>query len=362
MSIWERVRRTGQRQARAFVFKEIPHAGEDTITAQPALIPGQDYFRIWLSEMFLGQRSTLTADWLPAAHARVSVTGHGRSPVEYSKMLRPDPEYMAQGVELNYQLTDLVPYNGGVVEVETALVAWQQANRLDAAVEVLQAVSAIPIPSAAPALKVAEQITSAAKTLVQKGDGAVHLHLHQSFVAPEDGEPKQPEPGNILRPTYLAVLLADENEVSPGALRVIDNRLCKVGADGQLAHLLGWDFLLMRVEGRSTRDDFWLPELQELLDKAVEALEAGQPSLAEHYRSAAIAIAWRSPAFTWTDRDRLIDSIKRRFGQVAERGLGVVAGRQPKTINEIVQQYAPPLEEVRARGPMTEAKAFAFAS
>jgi hypothetical protein len=358
MSVWEHVRRTGQREAKVFVFREIPQEGGDHAGAGQALVPERDYFRVWLCEMFLGKRSTLLADWLPAAHARVSMTRSGGPPVESCKVLRPDPAHLAQGVRLNYQLTDLIPYNGGVVEVEAALVAWQQTNRVDAALDVLQTISALPIPSLAPALTVAQQVTSAAQRLVQNADGAVHLDFHQSFVA-SHGDGQHPQPGSVLRPMYLAVLLADESQVSPGTLRVIDNRLHQVGPDGAVEHLRGWDFLLLGIEGRSVLDDFWLPELEDLLNSAVQALLAGQPAIATYYRDAAVAVAWRSPMFNWADRDRIIDAIKGRFDHVAQRGLGATAARRPVSLTEIVHQHGPSIAEVRARGRMTEASAFA---
>lgn len=360
MRIWDKMRHTGQRDTKAFVFREIPQAGIAPGTAGPALMVEQDYFRVWLCEIFLGTRSTLLADWLPAAHARVSVTRPGRTPLEFSKVVRPQPGHLAQGVRLNYPLTDLIPYKGGVVEIEAALVAWQQANRIDVAVELLQAVSALPVPSVAPALAIAAQVTTAARDLVRKGDGAVHLDLHQAFVSSENGAATAPETGNILRPTYMAVLLADENEVSPGTLRVVNSQLCQLGTDGKVRHLLGWDFLLLRVEARSAIDDFWLPEMEELLDKAIAALEASSPTVARHYRSAAIAVAWRSPLFTWSDRDRIIGAIKARFDEVADRGLGAAPARRPESLTAMVEQYGPTADQVHDRGRMTEANAFAL--
>ena len=357
--IWEKVRRTGQRQAQAFVFQEIPSAGAHPGVPQPALVPEQDYFRVWLCEVFLGTRSTLTADWLPLVHARVAVTRPGWPPLEYSKVLEPEPGHLAQGVQLNYPLTDLIPFKGGVVEVEAALLAWQHAYPIDAVVDLLKMLSTMPIPPAAAALAIATQVTTAVRDLVQKGNGAVHLDLHQSFAASGNEEGRNAEPENALRPSYLAVLLADESQVSPGTLRVVDSQLHQVGDDGQLRHLLGWDFLLLRIEGRATLDDFRLPEVEELLNKAMAALEAGRPTVATNYRSAAIAAAWRSPLLTWTDRDRIIDAIKARFDHVAQRGLGVVPTPAPESLTALVGQYGPDVGEIRARGPMTEASGFA---
>jgi hypothetical protein len=359
MSVWEKVRRTGQRQARAFVFQPIPSAGADPGELQPALVPEQDYFQVWLCQMFLGTRSTLTADWLPAAHARVSLTRTGRPPVEYSKVLRPAANQLAQGVWLNSPLTPLIPFNGGTVEIEAALVAWQQTNRMDVAVDLLQAVSALafPLPAIAPALGVATIVTTAARDLADKCDGAVHLNLHQSYTS-GDGVGNGLEPETVLRPTYLAVLLADENQVSPGTLRVVGSRLCHIDDEGQLRPLVGWDFLLLRVEGRATMDSFWLPEMEDLLDRAIMALEADNRKLAESYRTAAIGIALRSPLFTWVDRDRIVEAVKARFDHVASSGLGAVPIAKPESLTALVKQYGPSVSEVLIRGRMSEASAF----
>jgi hypothetical protein len=359
MSVWDMVRRTGQRQARAFVLQPIPSSGADPGEPQPALVPDQDYFQVWLSQMFLGTRSTLTADWLPAAHARVSLIRTGRPPTEYSKVLRPEAHQLAQGVKLNYPLTPLIPFNGGTVEIEAALVAWQQSNRMDVAVELLQSVSALafPLPAVAPALGVATIVTTAARDLVDRCDGAVHLNVHQSYTA-ANGAGNGPEQDTVLRPTYLAVLLADENQVSPGTLRVVDSQLRHVDDHGQLRHLVGWDFLLLRVEGRATLDSFWLPEMEDLFDRAITALEAGNRTLAENYRTSAIALVWRSPLFTWVDRDRIVDAVRARFDHVASRGLGAVPTRKPASLTELVTQYGPSVSEVQKRGSMSEASAF----
>lgn len=359
MPLWDKVRRTGQRQARAFVFQQIPSSGADPGELQPALVPEQDYFQVLLCQMFLGTRSTLAANWLPAAHARVSLTRTGRPPEEYSKVVRPEAHQLAQGVKLNYPLTPLIPFNGGMVEIEAALVAWQQSNRMEVAVELLQSVSAIafPLPAVAPALGVATIVTTAARDLVDKCDGAVHLNLHQSYTS-GDGAGNSPEPDTVLRPTYLAVLLADENQVSPGTLRVVSSQLCRIDNDGQLRNLVGWDFLLLRVEGRATLDSFWLPEMEDLFDRAITALEAGNPALADSYRKAAIGIVYRSPHFTWVDRDRIVGAVRARFDHVAKSGLGAVPTRKPESLTQLVKQYGPSVNEVRRRGAMSEASAF----
>lgn len=351
MAFWDSVRRTGQRQAQAFLFKELPGAGDGR-----EVLPGTDYVRVWLCEMFLAQQSTLLANWLPAAHVRVSLTEKDRPTTEYSRVLRPDLRTTTGGVVLlNHPITDLVPYNGGVLELDAALVGLQTGTRLDIVVDLLDAVSALPLPGLTEAVAVAKQVTSSAKKLVQDTDGVVHIDLHQGWSSGGgDGAGR----GNVLRDSYVAALLATDQQLDPGSLRVVKDRLHQSGAGGD-SHLLGWDFLLLRVEVRDARDDFWLPELEEQLAKAVDALAEGMPDLAERYRSAAIATVWKSPAFTWADRDRVIQAVHARFDAVAGAGRGASAGSGPADLNELVHEYGPSLDDIRARGPLTPEQAFA---
>jgi len=352
MSFWDAVKRTGQRQAQAFILTELPGPGDGR-----AAIPETDYIRVWLCEMFLANQSTLLANWLPAAHVNVSLTQQGQPATEFSRVLRPKPDNNAGGsVLLNYPITDLVPFNGGVLEVEAALVGLQTGTRLDVVVDVLQAVSQLPLPGFDQAISIARQVSSSTKSLVEGTDGAVHIDVHQGW---SSGPGVNAAASNTLKDIYMAALLASDQQVDPGSLHVVDGRLHQAGSDGSTSHLLGWDFLLLRVEVCDRRDDFWLPELKDQLNKAIDALNEGAPDLAERYRTAAIAMAWKSPAFTWTDRDRVIGAVHARFDAIASSGHGAAGISGPESLAELVNTYGPTVDEVRAKGPLTPELAFA---
>ena len=116
--------------------------------------------------------------------------------------------------------------------------------------------------------------------------------------------------------------------------------------------------VLLRVEGRDHRDDFWLPELEELLGKAIDALEQGLPAVAERFRTAAVAVVWRSPLFTWSDRDRVIQAVHARFDAVAGGRRGASGVPEPQDLTELVNAYGPDPAAVLARGPLTTEEAF----
>jgi len=337
MRIWEQLKRTGRRQAGVDVLAEIAVAGT------PALVPDEHYFRVSLAQMHLADQSTLLADWVPGAHVTVGYRRQGAPDAEYSRVLRPDPERLAQGARLNFPVSDLVPYRGGVVEIEAALFGLQTGNRLDLVVDVLQLVSGLGLPAVGPALQVAGQVTKAARELVASG-GAVHLAMHQSYVAGGGANAD-----NVLRPLYIAALLAEDGP-APKSLSVAGDQLQAADDAGGATPLLGRDFVLLKIEGRPDRDDFWLPELELFLSKAIAALRANDRSRAEDYQKDAIAAVWDSPALTWVDRDRVIASVRQRFAAVANSGLGAAGDREP-SVRELVETYGPPVDLVLAQGP-----------
>jgi hypothetical protein len=349
MGLWDKIKRTGQREASAYLLEKVDAEQETS----RSLVPHQDYFRIWLCEMFLAKESTLLSSWLPAASVEVTVSRAGRPTAGYSRVLRPEAETQGGTILVDYPVTDLVPYDGGTVEIDAALLGLQSSTRLDLVVDLLHTISLIPMPGVDQALTVAKQVTSAAREMVKSTDGAVHLDLHAAWASADDQGG-----GAGLQSGYIAALLATAKQVDAGQLRVVGNRLHRTDGSAT-AHLLGWDYVLLRVEGRDHRDDFWLPELQEQLDKAVDALGDGMPDLADRYRTAAIAVVWKSPQYTWADRDRVVDAVNTRFAAVAGGGRGAAAGPAPQDLNELVQRYGPTREEVLARGPRTPEQAFA---
>jgi len=339
MKLWDRIRHTGRRKAGADVLAEL---ADD---AALPLVPDQHYFRVLLAQMHLADRSTLLSHWLPGAHVDVSYTRQDAAPVRYSKVMRPDLRHLAEGARINYPITDLVPYRGGVVEIDAVLFGLRTGTRLDLAVDVLQAVSGLQLPAVGPAVAVASQVSAAARALVDSGDGVAHLTVHQSYLA--GGAVNA---GNTLRPLYLAALQHSDATPAPAALRVVNDRLHTTAA-GAPQPLLGVDFLLLRIEARPDRDDFWLPDLELFLSKAIAARRNGNHTAAEAYRQDAIAAAWDSPTLTWVDRDRVVAAVKARFAAVADAGLGVTGRTEPRSLRELVETYGPSTDLVLARGP-----------
>src|SRR5262249_55565535 len=123
--------------------------------------------------------------------------------------------------------------------------------------------------------------------------------------------------------------------------------------DGAAAEpLTGYDYVLLRVEGRSERDDWRLKDISDLLGKATEAILKGEEKEAEAFRVAAITAAWRSDDFAVGDRRRIVQAIKGELEAVQAEGKHAV-GDEPRSLAEIIKLHAMDVELANKLPPIT---------
>lgn len=121
-------------------------------------------------------------------------------------------------------MTALLPFSGGVVEVEAALYRASSGGPVETAVAIAGELASLIGPPLSTAAVVAEKVSAGLDAVLAKqGDDPV-LGVHWSMSTQGGG-------GHVLRPGHLAVVNAAEHEL-PGPLRVVDGRLS--GPDGLL--------------------------------------------------------------------------------------------------------------------------------
>jgi hypothetical protein len=114
--------------------------------------------------------------------------------------------------------------------------------------------------------------------------------------------------------------------VAEKRLSVQADQLLYSPRDGEApAPLQGYDYLLLRVEGRAERDDWRLKDIQGPLDQAKAALIQGRTEEADAFKKATLAAAWLSPDLAVQDRSRVVRAIKAEWAQIEAEGLGAVA-------------------------------------
>src|SRR5262249_27597280 len=169
-----------------------------------------------------------------------------------------------EGVVLNHKLSELVPFNGGNVNIDAELLAVKGKDYLEVTINVLQDFSGLISAPLGQVLDVAEKVSKGIDTLMDKDGNQVHLAFHQSFISAGGGG------GADLKPGYIAVILATEEQIDKGLFRVKKDQLY-YGPQGQEQPLRDYDYMLFRIEGRKERDDWRLKNIEDPLNKAIEA-------------------------------------------------------------------------------------------
>ena len=109
----------------------------------------------------------------------------------------------------------------------------------------------------------------------------------------------------------------------PGSLQIRDGRLqMDIGSGPDLVQ--GIDYLVLRVECRTERDDWRFPELDALVQRAGVAYLEGHEDEYRARRTEAVARAWSSPDLIPNDRKRVARLVAEEIDGVKE--LGVVPG------------------------------------
>lgn len=347
------LRNWATQNADRYLYVPIPRERTDTAHSSESLEPDQSYFRLWLSEMFLTTSRRWFRDWYPSVQSTVKLNFGGKNGVEFSRVARVSEERLGQGVQLNYRLTELMPFKGGVVEIEAGLIALQGADYLKAVIGMLQDFSTLVAAPLGQALDVAEKVSSSMGNLLSATDGEVHLTLHQTFVSKGGGG------GNDLKPGYIAIILATKDQVSKERLCVKNDQLLYSAQPGkQPTSLQGYDYMLFRIESRKERDDWRLKNIEDPLQKATEALLMRDMKGANFFGNLALSAAMVSPDLTINDRRRVVQAIKEELKQIADLGLGAVGG-EVQNLNEIMATRAIPVEQAAALGEISLDELFA---
>ncbi len=338
--LWATVKSWAAKNAQGFVCAYIPKERTDLADSIDTITPHRDYFRIWMSQMFLAKEREWFTEWYPAVHTSVELKFASRT-VKVSHVTGPDQEH-SRGVKLDYAVTDLLPFAGGKIAIESGLIALKGKNHISASIGILQSFSSLVAAPLSQALDIAQKVSSGMDRLVGANDGEVRLAFHREFVAKGGG-------GSELKPGYIAVIAASAAEVAEESLSVKNSQLLKGSSAKPLE---GFNYMLFRIEGRSERDDWRFPIIEEAINLAIESALKGKTKDAEDATTAALTAVWQSPDLAPQDRLRVVEAIRAEIAEATGQGRGAVrkAGR---TLDSIMKARAMPLEAALRQPPLT---------
>lgn len=369
MSSWETIKSWVRRNAQRYIYAPIPKERTDVDYDDAPLVAEQHYFRLWLPEMFLAEDRRWFRDFHPAVNAAVQLNFGGRQ-AAFTTVSRAPKEALTKGIFQNFDLTPLLPFRGGDVEIEASLVALQGKDHLGAVLGVLQSFSSLIAAPLGEALQIADKVSNGLAALLDATDGNVHMALHQQWTG-GDTSP--------LRPGYVAIVMTTADRLDKDRLSVRDNQLhYQASGDAAPKPLEGVDSMLIRVEGRRERDDWRLfAPIQGSLDKAIDAILRLDEDDARMHETNALGLALTSPDLTRIDRRRVAMAIRAelaelrgdstttrsisRSGESLPRPLALSPGESSSEavdLGSIMKRRAMSIDEAAAMPEMTAAEIF----
>lgn len=315
--------------AKRYAYVEIPKDHvldeEEVIDISP-IEEGKHYFRFWLCDMFLKNIRSWTQKYYSVVHSYIKLT-FGNQEVEipyvvgYSKLQGVSDENTERAVLNNYALTPLLPFNGGVIEIEAGLVKVPGKDYAEKAIGVLSSLSKMLIvPQLSSVISIAQPILNGVKEFTK--NVTCEIRLRQSFTSKKQGALQ-------LVPGYIVVIAEDTAKINNDQLWVRRSQLY-YGSKDENNLFNKASYMLLRIESRTERDDFRsLTTIMDVFNEALKTLNDGrsnpeEEAKAEDSLKKALAIAWASPDLTRADRSRVIQVFKEEFEKVRGQGLGAI--------------------------------------
>lgn len=293
------------------------------------LTPNDSYLRLWLSELFLARRTSWARDASPAVRADIGLALGDQGPKTFTRLVQPAVT-AAHGASEDFDLTGLLPYRGGTVDIRAELHRILRKNHLATAIDIVTAFSSL-LPPLSAALAVADQVATAIEEILAANAQAPVLLVERTSAEPGGGG------ANDLAPGCLAVVRATESELPAKELHIENGRLCRNGD-----RLTGFDYLVLRVEARRERDDWRVPDLDQAIRDAIVAKAMGRPAEFETLRARALTQVLTSPSFTPPDQRRVARAVREELDALVP---GAASGTEP-TIAAIAARGLPTREEV----------------
>lgn len=296
------------KEAKHYVYAPVASDVEKLVFQE-----GQHYFRLRLAKMFLKDDRKLFRRLVPVVSSVVSLRFGDNAAQQLPNVAGPlalnlNESALGKGVQLNYSLTNLVPYRGGTVSVDAALLAYVSKDYFQSFLSLANSVSGLlTIGQLSAALKVADSAVGALQDLLDSGDKEIRLVYHNEYAGSDNLG------GVSLASGYFAVIAAEAGKFNPAKLVARNSQLC-YGDDLQSAQpLTGYDYMLFSVEAALYRDDFrYFVEYNSLLYTAIEKGMSDRAEGDAVIRAGMLAV-FKSDDLTYVDKARVAAALKAEY-------------------------------------------------
>jgi hypothetical protein len=295
MSLLDTLKNWWDADSRKFAYFALPEHQADYRQDYQRLTSKKHYVRVWLTEMFLQKHTRFGTTYFPAVHSLVKF--------EFGSEIVQIPN-VADGTKVgiigdrkgdliarNFLLTPLIPFNGGVIEINGGLAAIEGQNYVQSFIKVLGDFSTLlAAPQLSAGLAIAGPLASGVQSLFSAGGS--HLSFHEAFEGGISGG-------------YFVFIRAPAAEVDGARFWILDNTLREGKSAEQSEPFEKHDHLVVRLQILENRDD-WdrLTFITEPMSKATQALKDGREEEAKSHLRAAIVAVHEARELTVADRVR----------------------------------------------------------
>lgn len=311
-----------------YVQFAIPPERAQNIQYNPKpIVPGSGYFRVWAVEIRINQNSWLTT-YYPVLHSVVAFDYAGKrveltriNSLDSLKASTQDNIEMDKVLALNFVLADLVPFNGGTVEISAGLLAMKEKDKVQAAIKIVSDFSTVlVVPQLTAVLSVVRPLANSVEQLIGLGDNQFRLGYHNTFTSSNSGG------SNELRPQYIAVIASylEDNISRTGEGHWVNNdHLCYIDPNphsvSKIPVDIPRDYILLRLEVRRSRYEEWnnLTDLNEAFMEAMRLLPKGKKK-ADEQLGIVISKVFTSSDIAENDRDVIAEALQNKYEERAK--------------------------------------------
>ena len=338
-NLFDLFKKVAEDRAKQFTYQHIPFEKPEM---DPLEVYGS-YFRITLCQMFLPKAREWFTKLYPAAHASVRMQYADYDAVELM-YVTPVPKQadLSRGIQLNYTVTNLIPWNGGTLEIAAGLLSMQGPDQLKGALDVLGSFSSLVAAPVSQAITVAGKIADVAQQFIVGKSDAVEFTFHQTY--------SDVSTGNVLRPGYYAAILATDADLKGKKLTVVADQLQANSKD-----FTDFAYLLFRIDGVKERSDWRMKNIQNNINRARDSYRKRDVPNGDGFRGAALAAVDESPELSYVDKNRIEELILKELEPLRKIGLGAAGSFDPKKSYELdeLRKKAMSWEKAKAMGPKT---------
>src|SRR5260370_27282749 len=115
----------------------------------------------------------------------------------------------------------------------------------------------------------------------------------------------------------MAFVSGSPQQIDKDKLSVKGSQLLYAPGSNPPAPLVGYDYMLLRIEGRNERDNWRMPNIEEPLNQAIRETLQGNADKAKEYKTAALLVIFQSPDLAVGDSRRVADAIEAELADIA---------------------------------------------